>query len=228
MTERILYVATGNIGKLRDFAIAAAQSSAEWTITTLPGLEAIAAPPEDGATFHENACAKALYYAQYAPGEIVLADDSGLAVDLLNGAPGVYSARYADQLGFAEKHRAQDHAPHTATNAIHATATKDERNNSCLLAELARFDSHVARIAHYHCALAAACDGTILATAEGSVSGEILNIPRGNNGFGYDPLFLLPQLGRTMAELDRETRFGLSHRGMALRLLLPQLTSLQS
>ena len=210
MTERKLYVATGNAGKLRDFAVAAASVRAAWTITTLPGLAAIAPPPEDGATFHENACAKSLYYAQHAPGLIVLADDSGLAVDALDGAPGVYSARFADLHHYYDA----------------ATATQDERNNLRLLAELARLHLNTTPTARYRCVLTAARDGAVLSTAEGSVSGEILAAPRGSGGFGYDPLFLLPHLGRTMAELDAETRLSLSHRGAALRLLLPPLEAL--
>ena len=210
MTKRRLYVATSNAGKLRDFAVAAASVAAAWTIATLPGLSAIAPSPEDGATFYENACAKALYYAQHAPGAIVLADDSGLAVDALDGAPGVYSARFADRQHYYGA----------------ATASQDERNNLCLLAELGRLHLNAAPSAHYRCVLAAARDGAVLSTAEGSVSGEIMTAPRGSGGFGYDPLFLLPHLGRTMAELDPETRLSLSHRGAALRLLLPQLEAL--
>ncbi len=202
-----VYVATGNVGKLRDFAVAAGRGFA---IAALPGLANIAPPPEDGATFYENACAKALYYAQCAPGAIVLADDSGLSVNALDGAPGVYSARYADRLGYAG-------AP---------DGTQDERNNLCVLAALEHVEAHHPRTAHYRCVLAAARGGVILAAAEGSVAGEILKAPRGTEGFGYDPLFLLPQRKRTMAELDAETRLGLSHRGAALRRLLPQLAAL--
>ncbi len=197
MSRQTLYVATSSLGKLRDFSVAAMQDSTGWTIATLPGLAAIAAPPEDGATFAENAAAKAIYYAEYAPGELVLADDSGLSVDALDGAPGVYSARYAEQLGFSS----------------FAGETKDARNNHCLLAELNRRDVPPARHAQFRCALAVARDGVLLATAEGSVAGEIQEVARGTGGFGYDCLFLLPELGKTMAELDAETRLRLSHRG---------------
>ena len=197
-----LYVATTNVGKLRDFAIAAAQVSGEWTIATLPGLEGIAAPEETGGTFDENARLKALYYAAHAPGALVLADDSGLEVDALGGAPGVYSARYAERSGCFE-------------------GPLDARNNSCLLAALA--DVPAPRTARYRCALACARDGAVVCVAEGTVEGEILFTPRGTEGFGYDPLFWLPSLGKSMAELDRGTRLGLSHRGGALRRLLPEL-----
>ena len=205
MNQKNLYVATGNPGKLRDFAIAAASVRAEWLIETLPGLREIEPPEETGATFEENARAKALYYARFAPGSLVLADDSGLEVDALDGAPGVYSARYAERSGFPGN----------------STLTTDARNNACLLAALA--NTAAPRTGRYRCVLAVARDHAVLCTAEGAVEGEILEAPRGTEGFGYDPLFLLPGLGRTMAELDRETRLGLSHRGAALRRLLPQL-----
>jgi len=214
MNGHTLYVATGNAGKLRDFALAAAAESAgnreSWNIVPLPNLRDIAPPAEDGTTFHENAGAKALYYAQYAPGALVLADDSGLSVDALGGAPGVYSARYADQLDFP----------------ANAGATLDEWNNACLLAQFARVHAAAPVTAQYTCVLAAARSNQLLLTAEGSVAGEILTCPRGTGGFGYDPLFLLPGPDRTMAELDGKTRLGLSHRGAALRRLLPQLAAL--
>jgi XTP/dITP diphosphohydrolase len=205
MTPRTLYVATSNPGKLRDFATAAASIGSHWHIAPLPNLAQIAPPEETGVTFVENATAKALYYAAFAPGCIVLADDSGLAIDALHGAPGVYSARYADQCAFSG-------APALST---------DERNNACLLQQLAPHPTN--RTAHYLSVLAAARDTSLLATATGTVTGTILNDPRGTSGFGYDPLFLLPQLQKTMAELDAETRLQLSHRGAALRQLLPQL-----
>lgn len=205
MKLRTLYVATGNPGKLRDFAIAAARVSADWRIETLPSLERIAASDETGETFEENARAKALYYAGFAPGSPVLADDSGLEVDALGGAPGVYSARYAERSGFGSD----------------SGLAMDARNNAWLLAALA--DSPAPRTARYRCVLAVARDGVVLRTSDGMVEGEILKEPRGVEGFGYDPLFLMPQLGRTMAEIDRETRLQLSHRGRALRALLEQL-----
>ncbi len=200
-----LYVATSNPGKLRDFTIAAAQAGDGWAITTLPGLSEIAPPDETGVTFEENARAKALYYARFAPGELVLADDSGLEVDALEGAPGVYSARYAEQTGCT-------------------AGPLDERNNSCLLAALAEVPAP--RTARYRCVLAVALDSAIVCVADGTVEGEILSVPRGAEGFGYDPLFWLPNLGKTMAELDRETRLGLNHRGVALRHLLHSLAEI--
>ena len=200
---KTLFVATGNAGKLRDFALAAAQAPGGWTIAVLPGLEAIAAPEETGATFAENARLKALYYGHFAPGSLVLADDSGLEVDALGGAPGVYSARYAERIGCL--------AGEPVT-----------RNNSCLLEQLAGVPAP--RTARYRCALAVARSGAVACEADGLVEGEILTEGRGTEGFGYDPLFWLPSLGKTMAELDRATRLGLSHRGAALRGILPSLT----
>ncbi|HEY0264308.1 MAG TPA: non-canonical purine NTP pyrophosphatase [Granulicella sp.] len=197
-----LYVATSNPGKLRDFA--AALTGLDLSIEPLPGLSAIAPPPEDEPTFFGNAVAKAVYYSSFAPGYLALADDSGLEVDALDGAPGVRSARYSED---------QDCPFPPAT-------TLDERNNLCLLRAL---DEMSDRTARYHCVLAAARDGSLLATADGCVEGTILTAPRGTGGFGYDPLFYLPELKRTMAEIDAVEKLGFSHRGNALRRLLPLL-----
>jgi XTP/dITP diphosphohydrolase len=200
---RTLYVASSNPGKLRDFAVAAAAHG--MLILPLPGLEAIEPPPEDALTFEENAREKAIYYSWFVPGEIVLADDSGLEVDNLKGAPGVRSARYAADAGF------------------HATATDDVNNNLYLLQQLAGVpDSE--RGGRYCCVLAAAQDSISLVTAQGSVEGRILTVPRGSGGFGYDPLFYLPALERTMAEMDNEAKWTLSHRGHAFRNLLQHFT----
>ena len=210
-----LYVATGSPGKLRDFAAAAATFAGEhrgpWILEPLPALAMTPAPPEDGTTFLENACSKGLYYARLAPGAMVLADDSGLVVDALGGAPGVYSARYSSLAG--------DNAAHTADT----DARSDTANNARLLRELARSGQPQPWTARYQCVLAVVQDGAILATANGFVEGEIVTMPRGSNGFGYDPYFLLPQLGLTMAELSMGMRLACNHRGAALRELLPRL-----
>jgi XTP/dITP diphosphohydrolase len=199
-----LYAATTNPGKLRDFAHAA-EGWPHLEIAPLEGLAAIQAPVEDEPTFAGNARLKAVYYSQHAPGKLVIADDSGLEVDCLEGAPGVRSARYADDLGFD----------------LHSGMPIDERNNAALLSQLIQkasmWDSRTAR---YRCVLALARDGEVLATAEGTVEGEILTMPRGTGGFGYDPLFWLPELGLTMAEVDMAARLEVSHRGRALRKLL--------
>ena len=197
-----LFVATTNPGKLRDFAHAAA-SFPDVTIDPLPHLAAIPAPEENADTFAGNAILKAVAYSLAAPGQLILADDSGLEVDALNQAPGVRSARYAEDCGFA-------------TNR---PLPVDQRNNLCLLDALASTREQD-RTARYRCVLALAKDGAVLATADGTVEGEILAVPRGSGGFGYDPLFLLPDEGLTMAEIDPETRLRVSHRGQALVHLL--------
>ncbi len=205
MSQR-LYVATSSQGKLRDFRTAAATHALE--IEPLPGLSRIPAPDETGTTFAENAALKAVYYSRFAPGELVLADDSGLEVDALNGAPGVRSARFASDAGLVDSPDANDNT--------------DVWNNLVLLQRMAGVPLPQ-RTARYHCVLVAARDGNVLHSADGSVEGLILEAPRGTGGFGYDPLFFLPDLNRTMAEIDLETKLSLSHRGRALAALLPKL-----
>ena len=201
-----LYAATTSQGKLRDFRTAAAAYSV--AIEPLPALATIPAPEENGATFAENATIKAVYYSRFAPGELVIADDSGLEVDALNGAPGVRSARFAADAGMVDSPDANDNT--------------DVWNNMVLLQRMAGV-SPDQRTARYHCVLLAARDGQPVHTAHGTVEGVILDAPRGTGGFGYDPLFYLPQLDRTMAEIDLETKLSLSHRGRALAALLPLL-----
>jgi XTP/dITP diphosphohydrolase len=199
-----LYAATTSQGKLRDFRAAAAAHSL--TIEPLPKLKEIPAPEEDGLTFAANATLKAVYYSHFAPGALVVADDSGLEVDALNGAPGVRSARFAADSGLIDSPDANDNT--------------DVWNNMLLLQRLAGIPP-AQRTARYRCVLAAARDGQLLRTAEGAVEGMILDAPRGTGGFGYDPLFYLPELDRSMAELDLETKHTLSHRGRAIAALLP-------
>jgi XTP/dITP diphosphohydrolase len=196
-----LYVATSNPGKLRDFAVAAKDTGI--AIEPLPGLGDIPVPAEDEATFEGNARAKAVYYSRFAPGEVVIADDSGLEVDALGGQPGVRSARYAADAGFTGDEQ----------------LSIDQRNNLCLLSKLQAVPPGQ-RSARYRCVLAAAREGVCLYTGVGAVEGEILTQPRGQGGFGYDPLFYLPGLRKTMAEIDLATKHGISHRGRALRNLL--------
>ncbi|MGC1785040.1 MAG: non-canonical purine NTP pyrophosphatase [Acidobacteriaceae bacterium] len=200
-----LYVATGSPGKLRDFDIAGKECRDDVRFLPLPGLESIPPPPEDAATFEENARTKAEAYSRRAPGSIVLADDSGLEVDALHGAPGVRSARYAADAGF-----------------VRAGLSADEGNNLFLLENLRGIPANL-RAARYRCVLAAARDGECIAVGHGTVEGLILDAPRGSGGFGYDPLFFLPELQRTMAEIDLETKLRISHRGHALRALLHAL-----
>ena len=203
-----LFVATTNPGKLRDFRSAITPG---FLIEPLPGLADMPAPPEDEPTFAGNVDAKALAYSRLAPGLPVLADDSGLEVDALAGAPGVRSARFAADKE-AAKAAASGRAPTIPRNP-------DQSNNYALLDALAS-TREADRTARYQCALALARDGVILARATGTVEGEILAIPRGLGGFGYDSLFLLPDLGLTMAELSLPDRLQHSHRARALTLLL--------
>jgi XTP/dITP diphosphohydrolase len=199
---KTLYVASSNAGKLRDFAVAAATHGIE--IVSLPGLAGIAAPPEDAPTFEENAMDKAIYYSGFLAGEMVLADDSGLEVDALQGNPGVRSARYAADAGFR------------------ASTATDENNNLFLLQQLGVTDDRL-RSARYHCVLAVARDGACVMTSQGTVEGRILRAPQGTGGFGYDPLFFVTAMGLTMAEADPAQRWAHSHRGEAFRALLQLL-----
>jgi XTP/dITP diphosphohydrolase len=197
--HRIL-IATSNAGKLRDFAGAAAPHGIE--IASMPNFVSLPPVVEDGLTFEENARKKAEEYSRHAPGEIIVADDSGLEVDALNGAPGVNSARYAaDQ-------------PHLASEN-----TDDDANNARLLRELRKIPPE-SRTGRFVCVLAAARDGQTLATFRGTAEGVILDSRRGTNGFGYDPLFYFPQIQKTFAELSAEEKAGYSHRGAAFRQFL--------
>ena len=201
-----LFVATTSQGKLRDFRVAADAHGIQ--LVPLPGLSLMAAPEENGDTFEANATLKAVYYSRFAPGELVIADDSGLEVDALNGAPGVRSARYAADAGMFDSPDANDNT--------------DVWNNMVLLQRMVDVEQEQ-RTARYRCVLAAARNGAVVQTGEGSVEGIILGAPRGTGGFGYDPLFYLPELGQTMAEISLETKLSLSHRGRALEALLTKL-----
>ena len=205
----ILYVATSNPGKLREFATSASAAGIE--VLPLPHLESITAPEENAATFMGNAELKARAYSlavrDALPGALVLADDSGLEVDALGGDPGVRSARFAADAGFTEG------------------ANANQRNNAYLRARLSTLPPDAPHTGRFRCALAVARDGVIIHRAEGSVEGKILNHSRGTGGFGYDPLFLVPELGLTLAELAPEQKWRISHRGRAFRALLAQLQS---
>jgi XTP/dITP diphosphohydrolase len=188
-----VYCATGNPGKLREFRLAGELLGIE--VEPLPGIQSIVAPEETGGSFEDNACIKASYYSSFAPGPL-FADDSGLEVDALGGQPGVYSARYAGE------------------NAA------DEANNRLLLE---RLGENPRRDARFVCVIALAEGGRILKTFRGTVEGEILRETRGPGGFGYDPLFYYPPFGCSFGEVDGERKFGVSHRGDALRLMLRYL-----
>ena len=197
--KRVL-VATSNPGKLRDFAGAARPRGIE--VAALPDFASIPAVVEDGATFEANARKKAEAYSRYAPGEIVIADDSGLEVDALIGAPGVHSARFAAD------------EPHTAD------ANTDDAANNAKLIRLIKSVSPEQRTARFVCWIAAARDGETLAVFEGKAEGVIQEQPKGSNGFGYDPLFYFPAIRKTFAELTAEEKAQYSHRGAAFRKFL--------
>jgi XTP/dITP diphosphohydrolase len=193
-------VATRNKGKTKEFREAFRKIGIE--IKDLSDTEGIPAIEETGTTFAENAYIKAKAVADIV-GMPVLADDSGLCVDALDGAPGVYSARYAGE------------------------EATDRDNNAKLLRELEAMRSPGAENQQFLSAARFVCslvlfdpqDGSRL-DVEGSVEGSILRNPRGTDGFGYDPLFWLPSHGRSMAELSIEEKNAISHRGQALRKLL--------
>ncbi|MDP9171733.1 MAG: RdgB/HAM1 family non-canonical purine NTP pyrophosphatase [Acidobacteriota bacterium] len=188
-----IYCATGNAGKLREFRLAGELLGID--IEPVPGLKALTAPEETGATFEENARIKALYYSRFAPGP-VFADDSGLEVDALGGAPGVYSARFA------------------------GPDADDLANNQLLLK---RLENETRRTARFVCVIALAEAGAVRGTFQGTVEGEILHEPRGPAGFGYDPLFFYPPYNLSFGEATDEGKFAVSHRGNALRALLRYL-----
>lgn len=189
----ILYCATTNPGKLREFRQAAEQlAPGLFTIEPLPHLKEIPPPVEDGETFEENAVIKALYYCQFEDAP-VFAEDSGLVVDALGGAPGVYSARFAGE------------------------GATDAANNTLLLE---RMQGQPNRAARYACVIAMADKGSLIGTWDGTVEGEILDQQRGTNGFGYDPMFYFPAFGCTFGEATAEQKLSVSHRGGAFRKLV--------
>ncbi|WP_261806684.1 XTP/dITP diphosphatase [Lapidilactobacillus luobeiensis] len=190
-----LVIATNNPGKAREFK--AIFTPAGWQVKTLADFSGLSQVAETGRTFEDNARLKADHFAQEL-GQVVLADDSGLQVQYLHGQPGIFSARYAGR----------DH--------------DDAANNARLLAELGGVDPSQ-RQANFHSTLVLAWPGrpaTDLVVA-GDVPGEILAVPRGEDGFGYDPLFFLPELAKTFAQLTPTEKNKFSHRGLAIRNLMP-------
>lgn len=204
-TMRKILIATSNPGKVRDFAGAAAKYNVE--IAGIPDFSSLPAVVEDGLTFEANARKKAEAYSLHAPGEMVIADDSGIEIDALGGAPGVHSARYAAD------------EPHKA-----GANSEDHANNARVLRELKDVPSQK-RTGRFVCVLAAARDGETLAVFRGEAEGMILDAPRGENGFGYDPLFFFPQIQKAFAELTAEEKARFSHRGAAFRQLLGWLSA---
>jgi len=191
-----LYCATGNPGKLREFRLAAGHAAVE--IELLPRIAELPPCVEDGATFEENAIRKARHYGRHAPG-LLFADDSGLEVDALGGAPGVYSARFA------------------------GPDATDRANNRLLLERLRGAANRGAR---FVCSIALVEGERLVGTWRGAVEGRILDEPRGAGGFGYDPLFYYPPFGLTFGEAGEEQKFAASHRGQALRAMLAALPGL--
>ncbi len=190
-----LLIATTNPGKLREIeAVFAALSLHFEDLSKYPDLPAAV---EDADTFMANAEKKALHYAERT-GLPTLADDSGLEVDCLAGRPGVQSARFAGRHG-------------------------DDQANNAKLIDLLRDVPLQERNARFRCAIVVAGHGAVLARAEGAIEGLIVDEPRGENGFGYDPHFLVPDLGKTTAELAPEHKNSISHRGQALRSILDAL-----
>jgi XTP/dITP diphosphohydrolase len=193
MTQRLI-LASNNAGKLKEFA----QLLAPLGFSLHPqGEFNVPEAEEPHATFVENALEKARH-ASRLTGLPALADDSGVCVNALGGAPGVYSARYAGE------------------------PKSDERNNARLLQDLA---PHADKSAYYYCVLVYVrhADDPQPVIADARWPGQIIDTPRGANGFGYDPYFLLPALGKTAAELDPAEKNALSHRGQALRALAGKL-----
>ncbi len=184
----VLVIGTRNEHKLRE--IRAILGDAGLDLRGLDAYPSASKVVEDGETFEANAAKKALSWAREL-GEAVLADDSGLEVDALGGRPGVYSSRYGGEEG------------------------NDARNNARLLEELSGVPE-ARRTARYRCVIALATPGGVAFSCAGTCEGRILEGPRGTNGFGYDPLFLLPEHGKTFGELPEDLKNRISHRARAL------------
>jgi XTP/dITP diphosphohydrolase len=188
-----IIIATGNPGKLREFRQILGGSPDQWP--ALSDFGSIPPIEETGATFRENACLKAAGYAR-ALKSFALADDSGLEVDALHGKPGVYSARWAE---------------------MNQSGRGDADNNALLLRQLADVPDD-RRSGRFVCVLALSDPlGRIILTSADWIEGKITRDPAGENGFGYDPLFLVAALGKTTAQLSSDEKHAISHRGKALR-----------
>ncbi len=190
-----LFLASSNPGKLREYQMLAAASDAAFLeLALLPDFEKLPHFDESAPTFAENAAGKAMHYSRLA-GAPVIADDSGLVVPALAGAPGVHSARYAGP---------------KASDADRVRKLLDQM----------RGKPRSQRSARFICALALAERGQLVALFSDFAAGELLEAPRGTQGFGYDPIFFFPPLGKSYAELSREEKNQHSHRGKAFRKLL--------
>jgi XTP/dITP diphosphohydrolase len=198
-----LHLATSNPGKLAEIRAMAAAfelANAGTDLALLPNFSQLPAFDEIHPTFAENATGKAVHYSRLAPEKLIIADDSGLIVPALNGAPGVHSARYAGPI-----------------------ATDADRVNKLIGAMQDRTGED--RRAHFICVIAAARNGTARAVISAQADGVLLEAVRGGQGFGYDPIFFFPPLRKTFAELSREEKNQHSHRGIAFRRLLAALSA---
>jgi XTP/dITP diphosphohydrolase len=197
-----LFLASSNAGKLVEYRALATASSNSLVVDLelLPGFDALPTFEENAPTFAENAAGKALHYSRLNDG-LVFADDSGLVVPALGGAPGLHSARYAG-----------------------LQATNSQRIEK-LLGEMCG-KTGAERAAYFVCAIALAKEGRAFAIVTDRVDGEILEGPRGSGGFGYDPVFYFLALGKTFAEIPAEEKNQRSHRGKAFRKLLAALSSM--
>ena len=203
---RKILVATTNIGKIAELK-AMLDLDAEWLdLSYYPEIEEI---KEDGQTFIENACKKAIGYAQIT-GQWTIADDSGLQVDALGGEPGVKSSRYS------------------GGKTINDDGTLIDHRNIAKVLKLLEGVPQAERTARFFCSLCLASPEQILIETEGTLEGLITNKEIGKNGFGYDPIFFVPHLNKTVAQLTPEEKNAISHRGNAIRKLKPLLTKLMS
>jgi XTP/dITP diphosphohydrolase len=189
-----LFVASSNPGKLREYRALAQPASASVDIAFIPIFDSIAVFEEIWPTMAENSAGKALHYSRFAEG-IVIADDSGLVVPALGGAPGVLSARYA------------------------GPEASDEERVQKVLGEMSEMKGEDRR-ARFVCVVAVAESGKMLGLFSASAEGILLDEPRGRDGFGYDPIFFFPTLGKTYAEISREEKNLYSHRGKAFHKAL--------
>jgi XTP/dITP diphosphohydrolase len=198
MTEaKRLYLASGNPGKLGEFQELARSTASAWELQLLPEYGSLPEFEESASTFAENAAGKALYYGMQRDA-IVFADDSGLVVPALGGEPGVLSARYAGP-GASNEQR--------ITKLLHEM--RDLRGGQ--------------RSAYFVCVIAATQGDRMLAVVSARVDGEIVTEPKGSGGFGYDPIFYMPELHATFAEISGAEKSRVSHRGKAFRRLLDVL-----
>jgi XTP/dITP diphosphohydrolase len=202
--ERKILVATTNIGKIAELK-AMLDLDAQWLdLSYYPEIEEI---EEDGQTFIENACKKAIGYAR-ATGQWTIADDSGLQVDALGGEPGVKSARYSGD------------------KTVNIDGSLIDHRNIAKVLELLEDVPQEKRTAKFFCSLCLASPEQVLIETEGVLEGLITKKEIGKNGFGYDPIFFVPHLNKTVAQLTSEEKNAISHRGNAIRKLKPMLEKL--